>query len=80
MKLSDLNIFRRLKELEDKEIELEDTLTEVRVAFLKLIDLQVRKADRQLSESKLELDRLNQELSKVELVDLDKNIIDLDVT
>ena len=79
MRLSDLNIFKRLSELENKEIELEDTLTEVRIAFLRLIDLQISKVDEQLTKSKMELDYMHGKLTNNKFIDLDKKIIDLDV-
>ena len=77
MKLADLNIFKRLRDLEEKEDSLDLEFDEVRRLYAEFVDSRVKRTEGRVEELHADLVAMRQTLD-VKSVDLDKSLIDLD--
>lgn len=78
MKLADLNIFKRLRDLEEREDELDAAFDEVRQLYAEFVDSRVSRSELRLEKINSELIAMRQTLDSSKIVNLDAKLIDLD--
>lgn len=78
MKLADLNIFKRLRDLEEREDALDLAFDEIRKLYAEFVDSRVSRSELRLEKINGELVAMRQSLDSSKIIDLDAKMIDLD--